>query len=53
MPKEKLVPHSLTIQPSLLDKVKESAKNKSEGIVNREIRRLINKALNDEKSINK
>jgi len=50
MKKEKLIPHSLGIQPSLLEKVKESALKNSDGNVNFEIRRLIKKGLEDERN---
>lgn len=49
MPKEKVVSYSLTIHPSLLNEVKESAKKYSEVNVSREIRRLLKKGLESEK----
>lgn len=49
MKKEKMKAHSLSLQPSLIEEIKQSAIKNSEGNVNREIRRLIKKALEDEK----
>ena len=49
MKKEKMKAHSLTIQPSLMDEIKKSALKNSDGNVNFEIRRLIKKALENER----
>jgi len=49
MKKEKLKAYSIGLQPTLLEKIKESALKNSDGNVNHEIRRLIKKALKDEK----
>ena len=49
MKKEKLKAYSLGLQPSLLEKIKESALKNSDGNVNFEIRRLIKKGLEDER----
>ena len=45
MKKSKFIQYSFNIKPGTLDKVKESADKNSEGNVNRELRRLINKGL--------
>lgn len=45
-----MIPYQIRIQPELLDEVRASAKDNSEGNVNREIRDLIKIGLKNRKS---